>query len=81
MTRYSCRQALSRQSARRPPVVHILDPDLKMLDFNAHPLEPKKHETKNRLAKPGHGMPVRTHDSRPRTPQHSSHSNPPLSKH
>ena len=28
------------------------------------------------------GMPVRTHDSRLRTPQeHSSHSNPPLSKH
>ena len=32
------------------------------------PLESKKHETKNRLAKPGQGMPVSTHDSRPRTP-------------
>ena len=31
-----------------------------MLDFHAHPLKSKKHETKNRLAKSGHGMPVST---------------------
>ena len=35
-----------------------------MLEFHAHSLEPKKHETKCRLVKPGHGMPVRTHDCR-----------------
>jgi len=30
-----------------------------MLEFHARPLESmKKHETKNRLAEPGHGMPV-----------------------
>ena len=48
--------------------MYILAPNLKMLDFHAHPLESKKHETKNRLAKPGQGMPVSTHDSRPRAP-------------
>ena len=37
-----------------------------MLGFHAHPLEPKKYETKSRLVKPGHGMPVRTHDCRAR---------------
>ena len=35
-----------------------------MLEFHANPLESKKHKTKNRLAKSGHGTPVRTHDSR-----------------
>ena len=42
-----------------------------MLDSHAYPLEPKKHETKN-LVKPGHGMPVRTHDSRTRAHANSS---------
>ena len=46
----------------------ILDLNQKMLEFHAYPLESMKHETKNRLAKPGQGMPVSTHDSRPRTP-------------
>ena len=47
--------------------MYILDPNLTMLEFHAHPLESKKHETKNRLAKSGQGMPVSTHDTRPRT--------------
>ena len=71
---------LSAGSLDKAPadLLYSIDPNLKMLDFHAHPLEPGK----NRLAKPGHGTPVRTHDSRLRTPQeHSSHSNPPLSKH
>ena len=38
-----------------------------MLEFHVYPLEPKnKYQTKNRLAKPSHGMPERTHDSRTR---------------
>jgi len=47
-------------SAGFPAVLplYILDPNQKMLEFHAHPLESKKHETKNRLAKPGQGMPV-----------------------
>ena len=49
-------------------LLYILDPNQKMLEFHARPLESKKHETKNRLAKPGQGMPVSTHNSRPRTP-------------
>ena len=49
-------------------LLYILDPNLKMLDFHAHPLESKKHETKNQHAKSGQGMPVRTHDCCPRTP-------------
>ena len=47
-------------SAGFPAVLplYILDPNLKMLEFHAHPLESKKkHETKNWLAKPGQGMP------------------------
>ena len=55
LTPCPCRQALSR----RPPVVHPRPKPVKMLEFHAHPLESmKKHETKNRLAKLGQGMPV-----------------------
>ena len=37
-----------------------------MLEFHANPLESKKHETKNRLAKSGHGTPVRIQAARAR---------------
>ena len=57
-----------------------LDPNINLLDFHAHPLEPmKKHEAKNWLAKPGHGMcngmPVRnTHAGWPHVYSTERHS-------
>ena len=58
---------LSAGFSRRPPVIHPR-PQPEDARLPRAPLDPMKHETKNQLAKSGQGMPVRTHDGRPRTP-------------